>query len=403
MAPTTTKLAIRVLAGVGEKGKGLDENKKRLLRQPRGLHVTSDGSVVVADYGNHCVLKFRPGDGTGQVVAGEEGKSLPDVDPLKDIDKPLCLPQEEGVLIMRPGAVCSAHQGEGYLVLDTEDACIQRFVPGTRAVVLVPFGGKSIHKSNGSPESIKNPRHMFMASDGSIILCDTWSHRVLRFHAPEHPEASRPVLLAGTPNSFGKDASKLAFPSCAFLDEDGSLIVADTNNHRIQRFAPGSLEGQTIAGSKDCKAGSALNELNMPTGICRDPSDGSLLVADRCNSRLLRFQATSKAGTEGSIVAGPELLSRPWGLAVHEGKIYVSDERNAVVLRLGGDASQDPISPEPPQQSVAQEQPAPPPEAPPSLQVSQAAEAETTDTTTKTAAPAKPAVFTVSGNQHELD
>merc|ERR1711881_676968 len=73
----------------------------------------------------------------------------------------------------------------------------------------------------------------------------------------------------------------------------------------------------------------------MPTGICIHPQDGSLLVADRMNSRLLRFPAGSRAGDVPEVVVGPDELDRPWGVCVgSDGSIYVSDERRAVVLRV---------------------------------------------------------------------
>merc|ERR1711920_900972 len=132
------------------------------------------------------------------------------------------------------------------------------------------------------------------------------------------------------------EPEKLAFPSDFVMCSDGSFLVTDTNNHRVQRFVPGQAAATTVAGSKAAKSGSSLSELNMPTGICLDPRDGSFLVADRCNARVLRFSANAKAGDSGAIVAGSNLLDRPWGVCASEdGHVYVSDERQAVVLKLG--------------------------------------------------------------------
>merc|ERR1711920_156987 len=132
------------------------------------------------------------------------------------------------------------------------------------------------------------------------------------------------------------EPEKLAFPSDFVMCSDGSFLVTDTNNHRVQRFVPGQAAATTVAGSKAAKSGSSLSELNMPTGICLDPRDGSFLVADRCNARVLRFPADAKAGDAGEIVAGSDLLDRPWGVCVSEdGSVYVSDERQAVILKLG--------------------------------------------------------------------
>eukprot|EP00913_Durusdinium_trenchii_P013168 g12360.t1 len=67
----------------------------------------------------------------------------------------------------------------------------------------------------------------------------------------------------------------------------------------------------------------------MPTGLVVE-ADGSFLVADRGNARVLRFREG-----QGELVLGPDLVERPWGLAVdHHGSIFVSDEKRGVVLKL---------------------------------------------------------------------
>lgn len=335
MAPTGT---VVFQYGTGEKGGGC-EGGTRLFNQPRGIHVTADGSLLVADFGNNCVVQFGTSDDKGRVVAGETRKPLMDIDYLKDIDKPLQPAEGEGFLLKAPVDVAKDAEGR-ILVLDSASQRIQRF-EGSRqpAVTLMPPPGAPPNKSTSAPEAVKYPRAMFQESDGSIVLVDSWSHRILRF-PPVPPDATRiqvaepPTLLAGTPNSTSCAPEKLAFPSSAAFCPDGSLLVADTNNHRIQRFEVGQTAGTTVAGSGTGERGSGLGELNMPTGLCVE-KDGSFLVADRANARVLRFPSGSRAGDAGVVVAGPELLERPWGLAIGpDNSVYVSDERKAVVLKL---------------------------------------------------------------------
>jgi len=324
--------------GTGDKGKGV-ENGRRVLCQPRGICLCDDGSLLVADHGNSCVLRFGRDDSVGSVVAGEEGKLLPEVDPLKDIDKPLSLPEGDGVLLRRPGHVLE-HSSGGFLVVDMDESSVQLFGKNAKSQTLVPQGGKSVHTAIGSPDTVKHPRSVAIASDGSLIVCDTWSHRVLRYAPPGSPNAAeKPTVVAGVANSSGSSSDKLSFPSCVILEHNGAMLISDTNNHRVQRVLPdGSVT--TIAGSADGRKGSGEAELNMPTGLCLDPEDGSLIVADRYNSRLLRFPAGSGAGSPGIVIAGPDVVLRPWGVqCAAGGVIYVSDESRAVVLRLEAHAN----------------------------------------------------------------
>lgn len=328
--------------GTGEKGKGVGKDGRRRMKQPRGMHLCADGSLLVADFANYCVYRFAAGDVRGKVVAGEEGKQLPTIDPFKDIDRPLGAPEGEGRLMKQPVDVHMDATG-GILVLDSHEGRIQRFDPSdadARAVSVVPTANIPMSKSNSDPGSLKLPRSFHLSDDGAIIVCDSWSHRVLRFPASGSVETDgKPQVVAGTPNSAGSGPEFFYFPSFVAFASNGDAFVADTNNHRVQRIRPGR-DGAlstttTVAGSLEPESGNALNRLCMPTGICVDPRSGALFIADRGNSRVLRFAPDCKADDFGEIVCGSDILYAPWGVCVGaEGDVYVSDERNACVLRL---------------------------------------------------------------------
>lgn len=327
MAPTGESVLFQY--GNGEKGCGLSEDGHRRLKQPRGVSIGTDGALLVADFGSHCVLRFGQDDACGKVVAGEVGKMLPTVDILKDIDRPLGPAEGEGLLMKRPIDVCAHEQG-GVLALDCESCRVQHYgSPTDKAITVVPPPNGPPQKSVHNPEAIKYPRSMLSRPGGEIVLCDTWSHRVLRYTA----ESATPEVLAGKANSNGNTPEQMSFPSGIAFDGQGRLYVTDTNNHRVQSFLPGQTSGTTVAGSAEGLPGAGLDKLNMPTGLCIDPRDGSLLVADRMNARVLRFPAGG--GQQGEVVVGSEHLERPWGVCQDvAGAVYVSDERRSVVLKV---------------------------------------------------------------------
>lgn len=311
------------------------------------MHIADDGSLFVADYGNFCVVRFGAGDSQGQVVAGVENEKLADIDYMKDLEKTTFSPVEgEGRMLKRPSDVFVDDDG-AVIALDTEACRAQKFHKGILAKPFIPPPDVPPQKSVHNPDSIKYPRFFAKQQDHSTILVDTWSHRVLMFPAPGDCERETPRLLAGVPNSCGSTPEKLAFPSSVAVGADGSLFVADTNNHRVQRFpCPTEAEpcadslhpvGVTVAGNAEGKSGDGLGDLNMPTGICIDSRDGSLIVADRGNSRVLRF---ADGESTGSVIAGPEMVWSPWGvLADGKGCLYISDARRALVLKLDLDVA----------------------------------------------------------------
>jgi NHL repeat len=155
---------------------------------------------------------------------------------------------------------------------------------------------------------------------------------------------SSPSTCAEGEFSFGGALAGVA------VAPDGSVYVADTANHRVQKFTadgtfvltfgldvdPGggaSVEVCT-SGCQRGVAGSGAGELSAPIGVAVDPTTGDVLVAERDNQRVQRFDST---GTFVSLVAGG--LSDPRRVAVDStGAIYVLEHLSRV-LKLASDGA----------------------------------------------------------------
>jgi hypothetical protein len=79
-----------------------------------------------------------------------------------------------------------------------------------------------------------------------LSILDTYNHRVVMWK----PHAKAGILIAGTSFQAGFDSLHLSKPQGIFLDTFyNALYVADSENHRIQRFRPiGNFTGETVAG-----------------------------------------------------------------------------------------------------------------------------------------------------------
>ena len=71
------------------------------------------------------------------------------------------------------------------------------------------------------------------------------------------------------------------------MDKAGNVFVADTYNHRVQKWAPGAIKGYTVAGGHG--QGSNANQLNAPCAVFVDHI-GNIYVADTMNHRVQRWQ-----------------------------------------------------------------------------------------------------------------
>ena len=107
---------------------------------------------------------------------------------------------------------------------------------------------------------------------------------------------------------------------------DGTIYVADTNNHRIQRFsATGTFLSQWGA------QGSGDGQFYHPHGVAVAP-DGTVYVADTGNARIQRFSATGTyLGQWGANGSGNSQFAYPRGVAVGpDSTVYVADTETIV-------------------------------------------------------------------------
>ena len=134
----------------------------------------------------------------------------------------------------------------------------------------------------------------------------------------------------------GPGPSQLYDPYGVAVDSAGNVYVADTSNHRVQRWAPGATEGVTVAGGNG--AGDALDQLRWPRDVDVEP-DGSVLVADTDNQRVVRWAV---GATEGVVVSTfTDVLGgvRPWGVVADGSGGFFASSPPARVLHWSAGAT----------------------------------------------------------------
>lgn len=211
--------------------------------------------------------------------------------------------------------------------------------------------------------SLNTPRSI--SGFGSLlVVADRENHRVLLWDlAPGAPtQITRARVLGQVDASSarpGKGATGTNHPSGVAVSSDGSMLaVADTDNHRVLIWdslpmqtgvAASRVLGQlnfdaTSVSRNQQRPASSLqgNELSGPTAV--GFVQGSLLVSDTENHRILAWPSSAPSGSVASLVIGqPDMkagvalqgaqgLSSPAEISADERFLYVADSGNHRVL-----------------------------------------------------------------------
>ncbi len=122
-------------------------------------------------------------------------------------------------------------------------------------------------------------------------------------------------------------------PSDVTTDGNGYIYVADSGNHRIQKFTS---DGKFV--TRWGKEGQGNGEFKDPRGIAAD-SRGFLFVTDRKNHRVQKFTGDGEFviqwGKEGNRDGD---FDYPFGIALdHSGSVYVVDKNNHRIQKFTSD------------------------------------------------------------------
>jgi predicted membrane-bound mannosyltransferase/DNA-binding beta-propeller fold protein YncE len=179
--------------------------------------------------------------------------------------------------------------------------------------------------SGSEPGQFSAPRGIAVAPDGSIYVADSMNHRIQHFDANgnlikqwgSYASIEQGSAPGGTFNE----------PWGVAVAPDGTVYVADTWNHRIQKFdADGTFLGTWGAPASNT---SATVGFYGPRAIAIN-AQGQVIVSDTGNKRILVFTPDGELVTQfGSPGAGEGELDEPVGLAVDDqGRVYVADTWN---------------------------------------------------------------------------
>lgn len=246
----------------------------------------ASGQLYIADTQNHRVLRWIP--------SGASGTAVVDGGPGTDAGK---LNFPSGVTLTSSGLHVAENGNQRAQSFDLATCC----ATATQAVGAIVLGCEpqelACFLGSYAVNRLRAPMRIDAMND-ELFIADTDNHRVLRVSTS--PSNSSVEVVAGTTGIAGCRPEQLRSPQGVATDSSGFLYVADTGNHRIQKFAvaAGDRIGLTVAGECCCPSvdgggiplgGPGLHELDGPRGLVIDVATGALVVADTGNRRVLAF------------------------------------------------------------------------------------------------------------------
>lgn len=251
------------------------------LREPAGIALGADGSIYIADTFNHRIRRVTP-DGVIQTVAGN-GAATYGGDGGSALKASLQLPH--GVAVGADGTIYIADTYNNRVRMVTPDGIIQTVAGNSTAG----------YSGDGGPASaalLSGPNGVAVGADGTLYIADTGNHRVRLVTSGGLIQTVAGNGIGAYSGDGGRAvAASLQLPFGVSVGSDGSLYIADTYNHRVRLVtADGIIQtvtGSNVAGYGGDGGPAATAALLYPYRTQIMP-DGSLHVADTNNHRVRR-------------------------------------------------------------------------------------------------------------------
>jgi sugar lactone lactonase YvrE len=197
---------------------------------------------------------------------------------------------------------------------------IRRVDAATGVILTVAGNGDGGYSGDGvlaTTTSLLDPHGVYVDNLGSVYIADTGNDRVRKVDA-----ATGVITTLAGNGSHGysgdggaASSASLSSPSAVFVDGSSNVYISDTGNHRVRRVDGVTGTITTVAGNgyqgysgDDVLATSTA--LFEPRGIFVDGS-GNLYIADRSNFRIRRVDGVTGAIT--TVAGNGYGFSGAWG------------------------------------------------------------------------------------------
>ncbi|CAF1385372.1 unnamed protein product [Adineta steineri] len=248
------------------------------LNRPTGIFIDKEKNIFIADYWNDRIIEWKYNAKERKIIAGGNGYG-------------------NGMnQLNNPTDVIIDQQNHSIIIADRGNRRVIQWLNQKQQILIdnIDCFGLAMDKNgflyvsncgNGEGDELSQlnyPTFIFVDEDQSVYVSDTFNHRVMKWRK----DAKEGIVVAGG-NDQGRNLNQLSEPQGVIVDDLGQIYVADYGNHRVMRWCEEKDEGEIIVGENG--EGNQSNQLNLPTGLCFD-DEGNLYVVDWGNDRIQKFE-----------------------------------------------------------------------------------------------------------------
>ncbi|CAF0971022.1 unnamed protein product [Didymodactylos carnosus] len=168
------------------------------------------------------------------------------------------------------------------------------------------------NRSGSSLNQFYFPSTFFMDNDSSIYVADTFNHRIVKWMLDD---SASQTIIVGMKGS-GNHTDQLSYVHRVVIDKQGTMYICDRGNRRVLRWFKNENYGETILSNVSC------------WGMALD-NDGLLYIVDPSeNSHILKWP-------EGKIVAGGNGQGKALNQLLYPYEIFI-DRHKSIFIADGG-------------------------------------------------------------------
>jgi streptogramin lyase len=271
---------VSVLAGAGTVGHRDGPARQALFRAPHGVVVLPSGEILIADTLNHCIRKIATSGDVSTVAGTPENGFAGDGGPAT------------AARFKEAYDVCLFP--DGFLVADLGNRRIRAVANGS--IRTIAGNGRKGVSQNGAKAThapLVDPRAVARGRDGSVWILERSGNALRRVDSQGLIWTVAGTGKAGPARNGPALQCTLNGPKFLWVESSGDVLIADTDNHCIRRYAPASGTLTIVAGTGMRGHGTAggsptATALDQPHGVAVDKM-GVMYISDSLNHRILKI------------------------------------------------------------------------------------------------------------------